>query len=279
MKVTRRLVATVLFAAVPAIGADTPAETATGTFRSQSVTLSVKSAIAFHAPSFIDKTDAVIVAVSNARLNPDTIADYVDRRRVLEKRVKDGETGLVYFEFKPDGAYRGMSYYFGPGNGCGYCTGEVTANTKLSGGKLSGRLVDSEKERSFDFTFVASIMSDEHGSALPPDGGEPGKAFAAYHQALAKADRPALRAIMSTDQQQYWSEVERKGKLGAWIHSMADAHPTRSVDLVNGYATAGKAVLLIAGESVNGKVVGEVLLVKEADGWRVDDEITEAARQ
>jgi hypothetical protein len=41
--------------------------------------------------------------------------------------MKDKETSVVYLEFKPDGAYRGLSYYFGKANGCDYCGGGVTS--------------------------------------------------------------------------------------------------------------------------------------------------------
>jgi hypothetical protein len=265
-------------AAPPALAADAP-DSAAGTFRSQSMTMSAKSAIAFRGPSFVDKSEAILVAVSNAQLNADALVDYVDRRRVLEKRIKDASTGIVYFEFKPDGTYRGMSYYFAPGNGCGYCTGEVTSNTKLASDKLAGKLIDAEKERSFEITFATPIMTDDHGAPLPADGGAPGNAFLLYHAALAKGDRPALNAAMSQDQRQYWSDIERKGQLGSWLSAVAEAHPTKSVAITKGYATAERAVLLIEGESASGKVVGEVLLVKEGDAWRIDDEITEPARQ
>jgi hypothetical protein len=64
--------------------------------------------------------DALIVAVTNARMHGDALADYYDRRRAVDKRIKDDETGVVYFEFRPDGSYRGLSYNFAPGNGCGF---------------------------------------------------------------------------------------------------------------------------------------------------------------
>ncbi len=34
-------------------------------------------------------------------------------------------------------------------------------------------------------------------------------------------------------------------------------------------------MLLVSGESITGKLVGEVLLMKEKDAWRVDDELME----
>ena len=271
----RILALAALFLLTPyAVAADEP-NSATGTFTSQATLLEVRSAVAFRGRSFLDKGDALIVAVSNVRLNAEAIANYVDRRRVMDARVKDDQTGVVYFEFKADGTYRGMSYYFGPGNGCGYCTGEVTSTVSLANGKLSGKLKDVEKERSFDITLVAPVMSDDHGAALPADGGAPGSAYRAYHAALVKADRAALKPLLSSAQQQFWDENEKGGTLGSVIHAMGAGHPAKSVQITRGFASGSKAVLEISGEAPGGKLVGEAFLVKEGDNWRVDDEITE----
>ncbi len=176
-----------------AIAADAP-DTAGGTFKSKAVTLEIRSAIAFKAKSSLGSDDALIVAVTNATMHADALADY-DRRRAVEKRIKDDDTGVVYFEFRPDGSDRGLSYYFAPGNGCGFCTSEVVSTVKLSGGKLAEYL--------------------------------------------------------------------------------ADEHPDKSVRITRGYARGNTAVLLVSGESIAGKLVGEALLMKEKDAWRVDDELVE----
>lgn len=276
MNVRALAAALIVFATAP-LAADSP-DTALGTFKSQAITLNAKSAVAFRGKSFTDGTDALIVAVSNSRLNAEAIADYVDRRRVLETRVKDGETGVVYFEFGADGAYRGMSYAFGPGNGCVYCTGEVVSVVKLVNGRMSGKLTSTEKDRSFEITLVTPLMPDDHGAALPRSGGAPADAYLAYHAALAKADRAALKPLLSKDQQKFWEESEGKGQLGAFVHALANAHPVKSVTITQGFSSGAKAVLLIAGEAPGGRLVGEVLLLKEDGAWRVDDELTEVVR-
>ncbi len=88
-----------------AIAADAP-DTAGGTFKSKAVTLEIRSAIAFKAKSSLGSDDALIVAVTNATMHADALADYYDRRRAVDKRIKDDDTGVVYFEFRPDGSYR-----------------------------------------------------------------------------------------------------------------------------------------------------------------------------
>jgi len=263
--------------AAPAIAADS-ASGATGSFKSGEILMEVKSAVAFRGKSLLDDDRAIIVAISNAKMNSDTIADYVDRRRAIEQRVVDPKTGVVWLEFRPDGRFRGISYYFGQGNGCAFCSGEVASTVKLGDGRLAGTLTDREKDRSFEVTLAAPIMSDEHGTALPADGGDPGQAYLRYHEALAKGDRATLRPLLSDDQQQFLNDAERHGQLSSALHAMAETHPTKAVRITGGYATAGKAIVLFVGDGPSTKVAGEALLLKEGGTWRVDDEITAPAR-
>ena len=118
-------------------------------------------------------------------------------------------------------------------------------------------------------------MSDEHGAALPADGGAPGAAYLAYHNALVKRDQAALKPLLSADRRNTWIDAEKKGQLGAFVDYLASEDPEKSVRITRGYAKPGIAVLLVAGESAVGKLVGEVLLMKENDAWRVDDELME----
>jgi hypothetical protein len=242
-------VAAFVAALTPDAPAVEPADIAHGTFKSQAITLDVRSAIAFKGKSYLGPDDVLIVAVTNARVHGDALAEYYDRKRAIEKRIKDDDTGVVYFEFRPDGSYRGLSYYFVPGNGCGFCTSEVASTVRLGGGKLSGTLRGTEKDRPFEVVLNVPVMSDDHGSALPAGGGAPGAAYLAYHAALVKRDRATLKPLLSLD------------------------HPDKSLSIVRGFVKGDTAVLLVSGESLVGSRVGEALLKKEKDAWRVDDEL------
>jgi hypothetical protein len=244
-----------------------------GTFTSQSIKLEIRSGIAFRGRSSLGSDPALIVAVTNARVHADALADYYDRRRVVDKRIRDDETGVVYFEFRPDGGYRGLSYYFAPGNGCGFCTSEVVSTVRLRDGRLSGRLKGSEKGRPFEVALDVPLMSDDHGAALPADGGPPGAAYLAYDEALVHGDRAKLKTVLSLDRQQGWAEAEKKADLRHFIDTLAGEHPEKSVRIVRGFMKGNTAVLLVTGDSAAGALTGEVLLTKENGAWHVDDEL------
>jgi hypothetical protein len=239
----------------------------------------VASALAFRGKSTLDKNDAIIVAISNGDFKTDYFANFHDRRRAVENRMKSPELAMVYLEFKPDGTYRGLSYWFRSGNNCGYCGGGVASTVKLAGGKLVGTLKMKDEARTMDVKLDVPLLSDDHGAPLPAGGGEPAKAYMAYHDALVKRDAKALRAQMSKDNGQWLDNATKKGKAAAEMTSMAKEHPEQSVRITQGWSKGNQAVLLFAGESSILRFAGEAVLVKEDGRWKVDDELTSVVLQ
>lgn len=275
------VVATLASFAASALAAD-PAPSADGSFRSQTFTMPVSTAMAFRGKSILDKTDVIVVAITNGDIRVDWFATFIDRRRAIERRMKDRETAVVYLEFKPDGAYRGLSYYFTQGNGCGYCGGggDVTSTIKLANGRLAGSLKSKDQtKREFDVVFNLPITADDHGAPLPADGGAPGKAYLGYHAALVKRDAKALREFLSDELRESLAAAEKKGKAAAEMNGLASEHPGRSVRITKGFSKGNQAVLLIDGESSTSKLTGEVVLVNQGGSWRVDDELSDVVLQ
>jgi len=69
------------------------------------------------APSLGGTEKVLVVAVSNQGFVPDAMDEYWDRHRALERYFKDDETGLVYFEFGPDGSTTASPITSGPATG------------------------------------------------------------------------------------------------------------------------------------------------------------------
>ena len=258
-------------AAPPAAHADT----GDGAFESRGFRMPVASALAFRGRSLIDQADVIVVAISNGDFKTDWFATFHDRRRAVEKRMKDRETAVVFLEFKPDGAYRGLSYYFQPGNNCGHCGGNlgVASTVKLQQGKLVGTLRMKDEARTMDVKLDVPILSDDHGAPLPAGGGAPGQAYLAFHDALVKRDAKAVRALVSEANGEWLDQAAKKGKAAAELASMAKDHPEKSVRIVQGWSKGGNAVLLLAGEGGVVRLAGEAVLVNEGGHWRVDDEL------
>jgi hypothetical protein len=256
--------------AVPAL-AQAPAS---GTFSSRGVSFKVAGGVAFPGRSSLDgQTPVVIVAISNTGLNAEAIGDFVDRKRAIERLVKDDETPVVYFEFTPQGRWKGLSYYLASGNGCGFCTSEVTSTVTLAGGRLKGAVKGTEQDRPFDVALDAAILSDDHGAALPAGGGAPGTAYLAYHAALAKKDAAAVEPLLSPGNREVFARAKKNSDVDGYLAYLAEKHQLTAVTISKGWATTAKASLLVEGISALGKVAGEVLLVSTGGAWGVDEEL------
>lgn len=259
------------------IGPAAAAEKASGTFKSHGLGMTIRSALAFPGTSVLDKAPVIVVAVTSGEMDTDALAAYYDRRRAIERRVQDNDTGVVYFEFKPDGSYRGYSFYFASGNGCGYCGGSmgITTTVKAANGRLAGTLKGTDTDRSFDIALDIPIRSDDHGAPLPAGGGAPGKAYLDYHDALVKRDAAALRKVVSEEMQKIQAGAIKDGKGAAYMNFLAKEHPTRSVTITKGWSNGKAAVVLFDGESGTLKFTGEAVLLNQGGTWRVDDELTD----
>src|ERR1700690_4247680 len=91
---------------------------ASGRFETKNGSLEVFDAYAFHS---LDGKGKITVVISNQEFAKDIIDQYWDRKHTIERYYRDEKTAVIYFEFSPEGKYRGLSYYYGPGDGCGYC--------------------------------------------------------------------------------------------------------------------------------------------------------------
>jgi hypothetical protein len=247
-----------------------------GTFSSKGAAFEIAGGAAFTGTSSLDRqTPVILVAISNTKLNVGAVADFVDRKRAIEHLVKDDETPIVYLEFTPQGRWRGLSYYFAPGNGCGYCTSEATSTVQLTKGRLTGTVKSTEKDRPFNVVLDIEVLNDDHGAPLPTDGDAAGKAYLAYHAALVKADAGALKPTLSPGNLEVFARAQRNNDVAGYVSYLAEKHPLKSVRITKGWSTAAKASLLIEGESAVGKVSGEVFLINTKGVWGVDEELVD----
>ena len=150
---------------------------------------------------------------------------------------------------------------------------------KLANGRLAGTLKSSEGNQKFDVTIDIPVTGDEHGAALPADGGAPGKAYLGYHDALVKRDAKALGPLLSQLARDQLTQAAKDKKAAAYMDYLAEEHPGRSAQIAKGWSNGKVAILLITGESAAGKIAGEVVLHNEGGSWRVEDELTDLVLQ
>jgi hypothetical protein len=250
---------------------------ASGRFESKGYAIEIMDAYAFYGtPSLGGKGKVILVVVSNQKFVKEAIDLYWDRKNALEKYFKDEKTGLVYFEFSPEGKYRGLSYYFAPGIGCGYCSDPaVESNIRFQGNRITGKLSfpkGSDSNRWFDISLDVTLSDDDHGSLQAgTGGGEPGQAYLAYHRALGGHNPQAIREWMSEERRSAWAKAEAAGQGAAFLAFLRGEHP-KEVRVTAAYVKGDKALVLFEGRATAGPVRGEIQLSRENGLWRFDEE-------
>lgn len=243
---------------------------ATGSVSSKTGEFDVVGAYAFPGKTGSDDQPGILVAVSNSGFVTEILDHYWDRQHFIDTNFADDETPVVWFQFDPKGKYRGMSYYFGSGDGCGFCFDpDVDSTVKVSGGRIGGRVAHKDPGgATFDVTFDVPVASTDYGTALPADGGEPGEVYQAFHKAVTAGDAAALKPLLGKERQGFLQD-----RTAAFISFLQESHPD-SYRVSRGFVSGDHALLLVSGEkSPLGKVHTEAHLLREGGRWVVDDEI------
>lgn len=224
----------------------------------------------------------IIVAVSNGEFVDEMFDPWSDKRHTINTFFVDDDTKAVFFEFDGSGKYRGYSFYFGSGDGCGYCyDSQVRSTVAPAGNRLKGKIShqSTDPRRAFDIEIDVPIPDKSKGTALPRDGGDPGRAYLAYHQALGAREKAQLLALMDARNKRHWDEHVKAKDLDRWVDFKHDRqHAGMSkVSITGGYLKGEHAVVLFTGSSTSiDNLYGEAVLRREGGKWLFEDEWTEA---
>jgi hypothetical protein len=247
---------------------------ATGKFTGKNWEFETAGAYAYPGEVGFDDEPGILVAVSNATFNAPTLDRYWDREHVIDVRFKSAEALVVTFQIAMNGDYEGMSYYFGSGDGCGFCfDGKVVSTVKIADGRLRGQLALAPQpgENSWEIELDVPVAPADYGAPLPEGGGDVGAAYAAYHEALGEGDAPALaKLVPEALSPKLLAEPE------AFFSAWRQDHPDKSYRVVKGFTRGDRALLIVEGENAYFEVDVEAHFVKEGGAWKIDDELSQS---
>jgi hypothetical protein len=266
------LLALVATAAPPLPASEEPAKPrqAQGTVEGRQWTFEALGAYAFPAEVGFDDEPGIKVAVSNSGFRAEVLDRDYDREHMIDTYFRSDETLVVTFQFAKTGAYKGLSYYFASGDGCGYCyDGGVQSTVRVANGRIHGSVKSPAAADGlrFDVRFDVPIAPTDYGEPLPAGGGEPGKAYAALHGPLVAWDYAAAKPYFTDEAQAGWQEHSQE-----ILESFRKDHPTESFRIVRGWTRDDRALLLVEGETSYSKVKTEVQMVREKGTWRLASE-------
>ena len=114
---------------------------ASGKFASRNWEFEPSGAYAYPGEVGMDDEAGIVVAISNASFDSEFFDGYWDRGHAIETYHKDAKTLVASLQFAKSGTYKGMTYYFESGDGCGFCyDGSVRSTVKVENGRIHGRV-------------------------------------------------------------------------------------------------------------------------------------------
>ncbi|MEP6997548.1 MAG: hypothetical protein ABI900_07865 [Betaproteobacteria bacterium] len=160
----------------------------------------------------------------------------------------------------------------------------MQSTVKGTGGRLSGSIAFKGEAGgvAFDVKFDVPIPAKSWGEPLPTGGGAEGRAYLAYHKALAASDTAALKEVSDSRGKELLSQHEKLHDLADYLDfRWNDMHyRMQSVTVVGGYTRGDRAVVLFDG---SGKLFdalhGEATLRREGGAWLIADELVQIGKR
>jgi hypothetical protein len=272
----RPILALSFFAAAFPFASVLPAEDVMkGKFTGSSWNFELGTAYAFPSEMLLDDGKGIVLALTNQGLNTDWLTGWVDRRWVLDNMVAnqndDDRVLVAYVGFHPDGKLEGFSWYFASGDGCGFCSsGSIQSTVKVANGRLEGTIKGEEDGYAIDLELDIPVQGEFPGQPLPAGGGDPGKAYLAFKDAVHSEQRAGAWDMLDTE----WKDILKERtpeQLQEFYAELASEKVSAQPKVVGGYVAGDRAVLLFEAEEHWGKVRGEARMDREAGVWKYDD--------
>lgn len=176
----------------------------------------------------------------------------------------------VTLRIDADGSFTCINYSTGQGGGS-TCNSDFTKGLKLTARtaeRVAGTLRLKADGSTADVTFDLKVESTvpRPGVALPPDGGDPGKAVLAHFLAIEKNDFKALKATAQPDQLKMMEAAEKSGEAKEMFKMMRAMSP-RKVKVTGGSVDGDSALIDFEGVEDGKPVKGLAECVRVAGKW------------
>jgi hypothetical protein len=269
------ILAVVLTAA--SASADVPA--AKGQYVVGGTPLEFQDAVAIHRTDW--EGAKIVVVLLQKPLDRAVLAGTLDVEGVVEA-AKDG-TSWAELEFAPDGAWMKARHNLRSGSstssGSRSDSSVATMKATIREGRVTGHVRAAfAAEQAIDLTLALPIAEPAAGTALPADGGEPGKALRACNGAFASKKLADLQRLCAPTAGEYIESAVRMKEQGIsqddpWRRDAAgecEVAAVASLTLESGVLAGDQARIRASGGwDGDRKCAGDVFLRRENGKWRV----------
>ena len=257
----RAMVTTVVLAAVGMAAPEAFAQ-AKGTVALERATFTVADAVAYKTDSGIE------VALLSAKF--DRLAAAKDKKIDSFDVMRMMNVTAATLRIGADGSFNCIDFKSESGGGSS-CNSDFTEALKLSArtaDRVAGTFKLNADGEKADVTFDLKVESvaARAGTALPADGGEPGRAVTAHFAAIEKGDFKALMATAPPEQRKMMQEAEKSGEAKE-MFGMLRAMSPRKVKVTGGTVDGDSAQVDYDGVEDGKAVKGTADVVRIGGQW------------
>jgi hypothetical protein len=217
----------------------------------------------------------VTVYLTTHPVDPARAIDSFDLDDAITEQLREVRGGMTRLSINADGGDGGLWFWVSEPsdtfNTAGFGELKIDTNTAK---RIEGRhWVDEPREffdktYQFDLTFAADVTdANFRGDALPAGGGEAGKAYVAYVDAVKKGDVAFLRTHLG-EMAEWMMPADDEESTKSYIEGLSYSVPA-SAKVTGGWLQRDKAVIKVEAKDSDGNNQrGVVLMAKEDGTWK-----------
>lgn len=180
------------------------------------------------------------------------------------------DSAYVTLKVDADGSFNCIDFSAGSGGGSS-CNSEYTPALKLTARtaeRIAGTFNLKGKTDNADVTFDLKVVTTlaPAGTALPADGGEPGRAVMAHFAAIEKNDFAALKALAHPERRQMMEASEKSGEAKKMFAMMREMSP-RKVKITGGTVDGDTALVDFEGVEDGKPMKGSADVERDGGKW------------
>jgi hypothetical protein len=252
------------------------ASTGSGFFRMGDNKQSYSHAVALSRESASEpgKREVKIYLTTHA-VDPTQAIGGFDLDQGITDQLREVGGGMTRISVNADGSESGMWFWVSEPsdtfNTSGFGKFTLSANTPT---RIEGSHVLSEPEDFFDKTYEFDLKfaidvtnADFSGDALPAGGGDAGKAWLGYVEAVKKGDLDYLRAQLG-EAAEWMLPKDNEESSKSYVEGLRYGLPA-SATVTGGWLQGDRAILKVDGKDGDGNAQrGVVLMVRDGDRWK-----------
>ncbi len=259
------------------------ATAASGSYAKAGDSFVVADAFAYEGKGFFGDETVVKVRLTGTLLDRKALDQALDVAGELDRQTAE-DTGTVTLDIALDASWEGASYRLPGGAACGFCSSSAQAaqaRLRIEDGRVKGKLKTKAADEpdgdglDIDLTLDVPIAKPTGVTALPQDGGEPGRWLLTCRAAIDALNREAIVSSCSEEiaaRLDSFVDQEREERAASFRNDLLYLYPSLAlpaIAITGGRTKGDQAELTVDGTQGNDRYRGSLFLRRVEGAWRI----------